>query len=99
MGSWKDQFVEAITVQAGDDDDEEEAEDGEEGEEKLPSCSDYVMHFVTVFWKIIFAVIPPTEVLNGYPCFVLAILGTGFLTAIIGDVASHFGCTIGLKDT
>jgi len=97
--SWKDQFVEAITVQAGDDDDEEEAEDGEEGEEKLPSCSDYVMHFVTVFWKIIFAVIPPTDILKGYPCFVLSIMGTGIVTAIIGDVASHFGCTIGLKDT
>merc|ERR1719187_1309249 len=97
--SWKDQFVEVITVQAGDDDDEEEAEDGEEGEEKLPSCSDYVMHFVTVFWKIIFAVIPPTDIMRGYPCFVLSIMGTGIVTAVIGDVASHFGCTIGLKDT
>ena len=23
----------------------------------------------------------------------------GVMTAIIGDVASHFGCTIGLKDS
>lgn len=97
--SWKDQFIEAITVQAGDDDEEEEAEDGEEGEEKLPSCSDYVMHFITVFWKVCFAIIPPTDMLKGYPTFVLAIMGTGLLTAIIGDVASQFGCTIGLKDT
>jgi len=98
--SWMDQFTEAITVQAGDDDDEEEEnEDGEEGEEKLPSCSDYVMHFITVFWKVCFAIIPPTDLLKGYPTFVLAIMGTGLLTAIIGDVASQFGCTIGLKDT
>jgi len=98
--AWKDQFVDAITVQAGDDDDEEEeAEDGEEKEEKLPTCSDYIMHFVTVFWKLCFAIIPPTDLLKGYPTFVLAIMGTGLLTAIIGDVASQFGCTIGLKDT
>ncbi|CAL4060883.1 unnamed protein product [Meganyctiphanes norvegica] len=89
--SWKDQFLEAITVQA--------AEDGEEGEEKLPSCSDYVMHFVTVFWKVIFALIPPTELVSGYPTFVVAISGVGLLTAFIGDVAAHLGCTIGLKDT
>merc|ERR1711997_49804 len=34
--SWLDQFSEAFTVQA--DDDDEEGEDGEEGEEKMPSC-------------------------------------------------------------
>ncbi|KJH50617.1 Calx-beta domain protein [Dictyocaulus viviparus] len=28
-----------------------------------------------------------------------AIVVIGFLTAIIGDLASHFGCTVGMKDT
>merc|ERR1719381_432771 len=37
--SWLDQFTDAFTVQA--DDDEEEEEEGEEGEEKMPSCGDY----------------------------------------------------------
>ncbi|CAH1263163.1 ADSS [Branchiostoma lanceolatum] len=41
------------------DDDDEEGEEGEEGEEKLPSCSDYVMHFLTLFWKVLFAFVPP----------------------------------------
>lgn len=41
----------------GDDDDEEE---GEEGEEKMPTCGDYIMHFLTLVWKIIFAFIPPS---------------------------------------
>lgn len=35
-------------------------DDEEESEEKLPSCMDYVMHFLTLFWKVIFALIPPT---------------------------------------
>lgn len=36
---------------------------------------------------------------NGYACFGVSILWIGILTATIGDVASHFGCTIDLKDS
>ncbi|XP_056623485.1 sodium/calcium exchanger 1b isoform X2 [Triplophysa dalaica] len=92
--SWRDQFIEAITVSAGEDDDEEEC-----GEEKLPSCFDYVMHFLTVFWKVLFAFVPPTDYWNGWACFVVSIMMIGLLTAFIGDLASHFGCTVGLKDS
>ncbi|XP_066553187.1 sodium/calcium exchanger 1 isoform X7 [Amia ocellicauda] len=91
--SWRDQFIEAITVSAGEDDDDDEC-----GEEKLPSCFDYVMHFLTVFWKVLFAFVPPTEYWNGWACFIVSICMIGLLTAFIGDLASHFGCTIGLKD-
>lgn len=92
--SWREQFIEAITVSAGEDDDDDEC-----GEEKLPSCFDYVMHFLTVFWKVLFAFVPPTEYWNGWACFIVSILMIGILTAFIGDLASHFGCTIGLKDS
>ena len=78
---------------AGDEDEDES------GEERLPSCFDYVMHFLTVFWKVLFACVPPTEYCHGWACFVVSILIIGMLTAIIGDLASHFGCTIGLKDS
>ncbi|KAF8785173.1 Sodium/calcium exchanger 3 like protein [Argiope bruennichi] len=99
--SWKEQFIEAITVSAGDDDDDDdEGEEGEaeEKEPKLPTCSDYVMHFFTLFWKLLFALIPPVDMFDGWLCFVVSILGIGLLTAVIGDLASHFGCTVGLKD-
>ncbi|XP_037829351.1 sodium/calcium exchanger 1b isoform X3 [Kryptolebias marmoratus] len=92
--SWRDQFIEAITVSAGEDDDDDEC-----GEEKLPSCFDYVMHFLTVFWKVLFAFVPPTEYWSGWACFVVSICMIGLLTAFIGDLASHFGCTVGLKDS
>ncbi|XP_030414164.1 sodium/calcium exchanger 1 isoform X11 [Gopherus evgoodei] len=92
--SWREQFIEAITVSAGEEDDDDEC-----GEEKLPSCFDYVMHFLTVFWKVLFAFVPPTDYWNGWACFVVSILMIGLLTAFIGDLASHFGCTIGLKDS
>merc|ERR1711962_1381448 len=93
--SWLDQFSEAFTVQADDD---EEGEEGEEGEEKMPTCGDYIMHFLTLPWKLIFAFIPPTAIYNGYPTFVIAILFIGACTAVIGDVAGHLGCFIYLKD-
>ncbi|XP_044868129.1 sodium/calcium exchanger 3 isoform X1 [Mauremys mutica] len=92
--SWRDQFMEAITVSAAGDEDEDES-----GEERLPSCFDYVMHFLTVFWKVLFACVPPTEYCNGWACFMVSIMIIGMLTAVIGDLASHFGCTIGLKDS
>ncbi|XP_047434326.1 sodium/calcium exchanger 1-like isoform X3 [Mugil cephalus] len=92
--SWREQFIEAITVSSGDDDDDDEC-----AEEKLPSCFDYVMHFLTVFWKLLFAFVPPTDYWNGWACFVVSISVIGLLTAVIGDLASHFGCTVGLKDS
>uniref|UniRef100_A0ACB8FSD1 Sodium/calcium exchanger 2 n=1 Tax=Sphaerodactylus townsendi TaxID=933632 RepID=A0ACB8FSD1_9SAUR len=92
--SWREQFLEAITVSAGDEEDEEDGR-----EERLPSCFDYVMHFLTVFWKVLFACVPPTEYWNGWACFSVSILVIGMLTALIGDLASHFGCTVGLKDS
>ncbi|KAM9431715.1 solute carrier family 8 member 4b isoform 2-T4 [Clarias gariepinus] len=91
--SWREQFVSAVTVSAGDDDEEES------GEERLPSCFDYIMHFLTVFWKVLFAFVPPTEYWNGWACFIVSISLIGILTAVTGDLASHFGCTIGLKDS
>ncbi|XP_051734643.1 solute carrier family 8 member 4a [Ctenopharyngodon idella] len=91
--SWREQFVSAVTVSAGDDDEEES------GEERLPSCFDYIMHFLTVFWKVLFAFVPPTEYWNGWACFFVSIMLIGALTAVTGDLASHFGCTVGLKDS
>ncbi|XP_065944962.1 sodium/calcium exchanger 3 isoform X2 [Magallana gigas] len=89
--SWREQFIEAITVSAGDEDDEED--------EKLPSCMDYVMHFLTLFWKVIFACVPPTDYLGGWACFTVSIIMIGVLTLFIQDLATEFGCTVGLKNS
>lgn len=120
--SWKEQFIQAITVVADDDDrnkfkteeafemesislkftkddDEENGEEADEVTVRMPSCSDYVMHVFTVFWKVLFAFVPPTDYWGGWACFVTSILLIGVLTAFVGDLASHFGCTIGLKDS
>jgi len=57
------------------------------------------MHFLTLIWKVMFAVIPPAGIANGYPCFVISIAMIGICTAVIGDVAGHLGCFIFLKDS
>ncbi|XP_008330731.1 sodium/calcium exchanger 2a isoform X1 [Cynoglossus semilaevis] len=90
--SWREQFIEAVTVSAGNGDEEE----GQE--QRMPNCFDYFMHILCIFWKILFAFVPPTQYWNGWACFIVSICVIGFLTALIGDLASHFGCTVGLRD-
>ena len=88
--SWKDQFRQAITANSGDTD--------EKGNEILPSFGDYLLHFLSLFWKVLFAFVPPTEYAGGWLCFVVSIANIGLMTALIGDIASAFGCTVGLDD-
>lgn len=38
------------------------------------------------------------EYWGGWACFTVSIILIGGLTAIVGDLASGFGCTIGMKD-
>ncbi|XP_024886654.1 sodium/calcium exchanger 1-like, partial [Temnothorax curvispinosus] len=40
-----------------------------------------------------------SDIAGGYLCFIVSILGIGVVTAIIGDIASYFGCTLGIKDS
>ena len=90
--SWREQFVDALTVSGSTD------EEGD-SEPSQPSYGDYMMHYLTVFWKVLFAFVPPTDIWGGWACFVCSITMIGVLTAFVGDIASHFGCTIGLADS
>jgi len=84
--SWKQQFIDAMTVEDID------------GDGSL-STKEKVLHYISLPWKITFSLIPPTDYFNGWLCFVFSIVAIGLLTAVIGDVASMFGCTIGMKDS
>ncbi|XP_070581172.1 sodium/calcium exchanger 2-like isoform X2 [Ptychodera flava] len=84
--SWGQQFREAMNVNGGD--------------VETATAVDYILHFLTFGWKVIFACCPPPNFLNsgGWICFLVALGMIGMLTAIIGDLASIFGCLIGLED-
>jgi solute carrier family 8 (sodium/calcium exchanger) len=81
--NWGDQFKNAVTVQGSNDD-------------GSPTMGDYVMHTLSVFWKVLFAIVPPTDFAGGWLCFGVALCMIGVVTAFIGDLAGFFGCVISL---
>lgn len=88
--SWREQFEQAIEM-GGDID--------EDGNKLEPETMDYVMHSLTFFWKIIFSFIPPTCYYGGWATFIVSLMFIGICTAIVGEIATIFGCAIGLKDS
>lgn len=85
--TYADQFRDALNVNGGDVDN--------------ASTLDYVLHFITVYWKTLFALVPPPNFLNsgGWICFVVSLGFIAILTAIIGDLASIFGCLVRIEDS
>jgi len=81
--TWGQQFSEAMNVNGG--------------EIETASIFDYVMHFITFFWKVVFACVPPVTWCGGWLAFCIILAMIGVLTAIIGDIATVFGCLVGLK--
>lgn len=61
----------------------------------IPPTGYYYFFFMN---KIIFNLIYFLDYWGGWACFVTSIFMIGVLTALVGDLASHFGCWIGLKD-
>jgi solute carrier family 8 (sodium/calcium exchanger) len=63
-----------------------------------PDTSEALIHFATMFWKILFALIPPVQWGHGWPAFCIALVFIGSVTAVVAEVATVLGCTIGLKE-
>jgi len=83
--TWAQQLKDAMNVNGGD--------------MENASTGDYIMHFLTFGFKIIFALIPPAGIGGGWPCFFVSLGMIGLLTAVVGDLAGIFGCLVGLKDS
>merc|ERR1712079_389753 len=83
--TWAQQLKDAMNVNGGD--------------VENATTGDYIMHFLTFGFKIIFALIPPAGMGGGWPCFFVSLGMIGLLTAIVGDLAGIFGCLVGLKDS
>jgi len=56
-----------------------------------------LFHFATIGWKVLFATIPPSHYGKGSVAFVVALTYIGIVTMFVGEVATIFGCVIGLK--
>jgi len=87
---WQLQFKDALLPNGEKDDN---------GDDLEPSGMDLTMHFLTVFWKVFFACIPPTNYYGGWLTFYTALSFIGLVTAVVGELAETFGCIVGLKDS
>lgn len=87
--TWSSQFLQAVMLSPTVDEDHLIVEE--------VSLYEAMSHFATMFWKLLFAFIPPTHWGGGWPAFVMALLFIGVCTAVVAEVATVLGCTIGLK--
>lgn len=62
------------------------------------TCISYLLHCVSLPWKVIMAFIPPTDYCGGWLCFGISLAATGIITAIVAELAGMFGCMIGISD-
>jgi len=71
---------------------------GSAREQSEASALDWASHVVALFWKVLFLLVPPPALCGGWATFVCALSMIGFVTALINDLASLLGCTVGMPD-
>jgi len=86
--TWSEQFIAAMTLEAEDDEDEEAELEWD----------DYFLHFLSFYWKVVHAFVPPTSYCGGWATFWVSLAFIGAITCCVGDVAKMLGCILGLKD-
>lgn len=88
--TWGAQFIKAIKLHPVKN---------EEGEIEDVEAMDAFVHFVSIGWKVLFALVPPAHYYGGVPCFFIALAFTGGVTMLIEKAAILFGCVLGIKAT
>jgi len=83
--TFTDQFRQAMSVNGGED-------------SESASAVDLTMHYISITWKILAATVPPTHYWGGWPTFWYSMALVGIVTGIIGDIATVFGCIVGLDN-
>mmetsp|Transcript_2122 Transcript_2122/g.3395 ORF Transcript_2122/g.3395 Transcript_2122/m.3395 type:complete len:231 (-) Transcript_2122:85-777(-) len=61
-------------------------------------ATELILHYLSITWKLVGAFVPPAHYYGGWLCFWVALLIVGVVTALIKDLASIFGCLVGLDD-
>ncbi|EGD78937.1 sodium/calcium exchanger 1 [Salpingoeca rosetta] len=64
------------------------------------SWGELALFSVMVLWNFPLAVLtPPAIHFGGWACFGMSLMYIGFFTALVADIATGLGCTVGLEDT
>lgn len=87
--TWGSQFIQATMLSPTLDEDNLIVDE--------PTLFDALMHFAQIGWKLVFAIIPPCDWGGGKPAFIVALIFIGLITAIVSEVATVLGCTLGIK--
>jgi solute carrier family 8 (sodium/calcium exchanger) len=58
-----------------------------------------LVHFASIGWFVLFALVPPAEYGKGKYCFVISLCMIGGVTAVVGEIGTVFGCAVGLKES
>uniref|UniRef100_A0A1I8FF77 Na_Ca_ex domain-containing protein n=1 Tax=Macrostomum lignano TaxID=282301 RepID=A0A1I8FF77_9PLAT len=82
--TYKGQFIQAMSIDAAGED--------EDGNPNEISCLDLLLHFCTFFFKVLIALVPPTQYLKAYPAFVISLIVIGTMTAFVEQAVT--GITI-----
>jgi len=64
--------------------------------DEAPTKVDWVLHSVCLPWKLLFATCPPPTYGGGWYCFGVSLGYIGLVTFFIQEVATMFGCVIGM---
>ena len=46
------------------------------------------MHFAVIFWKVLFALVPPVSIGGAWPAFFVALTFIGWVTSLVNSAAS-----------
>mmetsp|Transcript_91608 Transcript_91608/g.144813 ORF Transcript_91608/g.144813 Transcript_91608/m.144813 type:complete len:877 (+) Transcript_91608:89-2719(+) len=90
--NWRQQFYDAVSCVVEEDDDDKQGKDADG-----PSALDYVIHVVSLPWKLLFALVPPVDYCGGWACFFASLGMIACVTAIVGDMANLVGCCMNIK--
>lgn len=88
-GGWQQQFVSALQCEGSVD---------HLGNHLPPTRAMMMLHFLSIFWKVLFATIPPARYCGGWLSFTVSLVYIAMLTAVIGDAAGQLGCAVRLGD-
>lgn len=86
--SWGDQIKKAVMLHPVVN---------EDGEIDEVTNTDAVMHFISVFWKLLFSSCPPPHYGGGWPCFVASLVWIGVVTAVVAETAKMMGCVLNIE--
>lgn len=89
--SWAKQFKVALILGPSLDVEGDDVDDVD-GQEAI-------MHFFSMGWKLLFAIVPPPKVGGGWAAFVGALVFIGLITLIVQEFARMLGCVLLIPDS